>query len=151
MRIVVQRVDRVDLKADGEQGDRMEKGVLALVGLKEGDDSEKVMAYMADKLLNLRIFEDENGKMNLSAADVGASVFLVSNFTLYGDCRHGRRPGYSDGASPDAARSIYGRFLEYLRSVSCVPVHSGVFQAEMKIGCTLDGPVTLLIDSEKAF
>ena len=106
---------------------------------------------MVKKLCALCIFDDENGKTNLSLADVEGELLVVSQFTLYGDCRHGRRPGYSDGASPDAARSIYGRFLEYLRSVSRVPVHSGVFQAEMKIDCTLDGPVTLLIDSEKAF
>lgn len=151
MRMIVQRVRRVSLTADGVPGDSMERGLLVLVGIKPGDDDPKTMSYMADKLLGLRIFEDEAGKMNLSADAVGAGVFVVSNFTLYGDCRHGRRPGYSDGASPDEARAIYGKFCDYLRTVSPVPLHFGVFQADMKIETELDGPVTLMIDSEKVF
>lgn len=151
MRIVIQRVKNVSLTADGVFVDRMEKGLYALVGIKEGDDEESVMRYMTDKLVNLRIFEDENGKMNLSVKDIGGEIFLVSNFTLYGDCRHGRRPSYSSGASPDLARAIYDRFVEYVKANGDVPVHTGVFQAYMEIDAAMDGPVTLLLDSEKEF
>ena len=151
MRIVIQRVKNVSLTADGVFVDQMEKGLYALVGIKEGDDEESVMRYMTDKLVNLRVFEDENGKMNLSVKDIGGEIYLVSNFTLYGDCRHGRRPSYSSGASPDMARAIYDRFVEYVKANSDVPVHTGVFQAYMEIETTMDGPVTLLLDSEKEF
>lgn len=151
MRIVIQRVKNVSLTADGVFVDQMEKGLYALVGIKEGDDEESVMRYMTDKLVNLRVFEDENGKMNLSVRDIGGEIYLVSNFTLYGDCRHGRRPSYSSGASPDMARAIYDRFVEYVKANSDVPVHTGVFQAYMEIETTMDGPVTLLLDSEKEF
>lgn len=151
MRMIVQRVRRVSLTADGIPGDSMERGLLVLVGIKSGDDDPRVMSYMADKLLGLRIFEDGAGKMNLSVGDVGGSVFVVSNFTLYGDCRHGRRPGYSNGAGPDEARVIYGKFCDYLKQVSEVPLSFGVFRADMKIETELDGPVTLMIDSEKVF
>ncbi len=151
MRMVIQRVRRSSLTADGIPGDAAGAGLLVLVGIKSGDLSDRVFAYMADKLLNLRIFEDEQGKMNRSVIDTAGEVFLVSNFTLYGDCRHGRRPGYSAGASPDEARGIYEAFVSYLREQSPVPVKSGVFQADMQIETCLDGPVTLLLDSEKVF
>ncbi len=151
MRMVIQRVKRTALTADGIPGDQIGHGLLALIGIESGDDSEKVFSYMADKLLRLRVFEDSQGKMNLSVEEAGGSVFLVSNFTLYGDCRHGRRPGYSSGASPEEARGIYERFVAYVREISPVPVASGVFQADMQIETRLDGPVTLLLDSDKVF
>lgn len=151
MRFVVQRVSRVSLEADGEQVDRMTKGLLVMVGIKSGDEKEEVRRYMLDKLVNLRIFEDENDKMNLSVKDVGGEIFLVSNFTLYGDCRHGRRPSYSKGASPEEARGIYQQLVDQAASETKVKVHSGVFQAYMQIDTCLDGPVTLLIDSDKEF
>lgn len=139
------------MKVDGEDHDQMQGGILALVGIKPGDDNENVMRYMLDKLVHLRIFEDENGKLNLSVADTHQELFLVSNFTLYGDCRHGRRPSYSQGASPEEARKIYDTFVEYVKTHTDVPVHTGVFQAYMEIDTLLDGPVTLLLDSEKEF
>lgn len=151
MRIVIQRVKKVDLTADGKPFDSMKEGILALVGIESGDDSEKTMQYMLDKLVNLRIFEDGEGKMNLSVIDKGYSLFLVSNFTLYGDCRHGRRPGYSSGAPVEEARRIYDTFVTYAREHASVPVHTGLFQADMKIETCLDGPVTLLLDSDKVF
>ena len=151
MRIVIQRVKRVDLTADGRPFDSMKDGILALVGIKSGDDNEKIMQYMLDKLVNLRIFEDEQGKMNLSVVDKGYSLFLVSNFTLYGDCRHGRRPGYSSGAPVEEARTIFDTFTAYAKVHAPVPVHTGLFQADMQIETCLDGPVTLLLDSDKAF
>ena len=97
MRMVVQRVSRAALTADGRPGDTMAGGLLVLVGIKQGDD-EAVMRYMADKLIHLRVFEDEQGKMNRSVEEIGGELFLVSNFTLYGDCRHGRRPSYTESA-----------------------------------------------------
>lgn len=151
MRIVVQKVSRCALKAEGEPVDAMQGGLLALVGIKPGDDQESVMKYMTDKLVHLRIFEDENGKLNLSVEDKGQDIFLVSNFTLYGDCRHGRRPSYSSGASPDEARVIYDRFVDYVKAHTTAKVHTGVFQAYMEIETVLDGPVTLLLDSDKDF
>ena len=143
MRAVIQRVQRVALTADGEPHGEMEKGILALVGVHENDDP-KVMKYMLDKMVNLRIFEDENGKMNLSITDLGYRLFLVPNFTLYGDCRHGRRPSYTLGAPVHIAEGLFNDFAEYAKA------NAGV-QADMKIETVLDGPVTLLLDSDKQF
>lgn len=151
MRMVLQRVKRVALTADGVFHDQMQQGILAMIGIQSGDEDEKVMKYMLDKLLQLRIFEDENGKMNQSVTDKKYSVFLVSNFTLYGDCRHGRRPGYSSGAPVEEAAAIYEQFVQYAKEHATVPVHTGVFQADMQIAAELDGPVTLLLDSNKEF
>lgn len=151
MRMVLQRVRQTRLTADGRETDAMEQGILAMVGIESGDDRETVMKYMLDKLVHLRIFEDEQGKMNLSVTDKGYSLFLVSNFTLYGDCRHGRRPSYSSGAPIAEAERIYDQFVAYAREHAGVPVHTGVFQADMQIDTHLDGPVTLLLDSDKEF
>ncbi|MBO6159268.1 MAG: D-tyrosyl-tRNA(Tyr) deacylase [Firmicutes bacterium] len=151
MRIVIQRVDRVSLAADGEPYDQMGPGILAMVGIQSGDGNEKTFNYMLDKLVNLRIFEDENGKMNRSILDMGYGLFLVSNFTLYGDCRHGRRPSYSSGAPVQEAAQIYEDFLAYARAHAGADVHSGLFQADMQIDTHLSGPVTLLLDSDKNF
>lgn len=151
MRMVLQRVKKAALTADGTPFDAMQEGILALVGIESGDEQEAVMKYMLDKLVHLRIFEDEQGKMNLSVTDKGYSIFLVSNFTLYGDCRHGRRPGYSSGAPIEEAAKIYEAFVAYARENAGVPVHTGVFQADMQIEVQLDGPVTLLLDSDKEF
>jgi D-tyrosyl-tRNA(Tyr) deacylase len=151
MRIVLQRVKNTALAADGLPFDQMEQGILAMVGIKPGDDAPAVMKYMLDKLIHLRIFEDEQGKLNLSVSDKGYSIFLVSNFTLYGDCRHGRRPSYSAGAPIQEAARIYEQFVAYAKENAGVPVHTGVFQADMQIDTHLDGPVTLLLDSDKEF
>ena len=150
MRVVIQRVKRAALTADGVPHGKMEAGILALIGVHEQDD-QKVMKYMLDKIVNLRIFEDENGKMNLSVKDLGLSLFLVPNFTLYGDCRHGRRPSYTNGAPVAVAEGIFNAFAEYAKVNAEVQVETGVFQAEMHIETELDGPVTLLIDSDKLF
>ena len=151
MRMVLQRVKHVELVADGKPFDEMGQGILAMVGIEPGDDSPSVMKYMLDKLIHLRIFEDEQGKLNLSVTDKGFSLFLVSNFTLYGDCRHGRRPSYSSGASIQEASQIYEKFVAYAKENAGVPIHTGVFQADMQIETQLDGPVTLLLDSDKEF
>lgn len=156
MRMVVQRVKRVSLRADGVMHDEMDgPGLLVLVGLKEGDDDPSVWQYMMDKLVHLRILEDENQKMNLSVADKKEDLFLVPNFTLYGDCRHGRRPSFSLSAPVREAGVLFEKFLsfaaKYAQKEAGLKVHSGVFQADMQIETALDGPVTLLIDSEKTF
>jgi len=150
MRAVIQRVKRVALKADGTPHGEMKAGILALVGVHESDDA-KVMNYMLEKMTKLRIFEDENGKMNLSITDLGLSLFLVPNFTLYGDCRHGRRPSYAGGAPVAVAEGLFNAFAEYAKENAGVPVETGVFQADMQIDTLLDGPVTLLLDSDKQF
>lgn len=151
MRMVLQRVKHVELTADGQPFDQMGQGILAMVGIEPGDDAPAVMKYMLDKLVHLRIFEDDQGKLNLSVTDKGYSLFLVSNFTLYGDCRHGRRPSYSTGAPIQEASRIYEQFVAYAKEKAGVPVHTGVFQADMQIETQLDGPVTLLLDSDKEF
>lgn len=151
MRMVLQRVKHVELTADGRPFDQMGQGILAMVGIEPGDDAPAVMKYMLDKLVHLRIFEDEQGKLNLSVTDKGYSLFLVSNFTLYGDCRHGRRPSYSTGAPIQEASRIYELFVKFAKENAGVPVHTGVFQADMQIETQLDGPVTLLLDSDKEF
>lgn len=151
MRMVLQRVKKVSLTADGEPYDQMQQGILAMIGIESGDENEAVMKYMLDKLLSLRIFEDEQGKMNLSVTDQQYGIFLVSNFTLYGDCRHGRRPSYSSGAPVQEAAGIYEKFIQYAKAHAEVEVHTGVFQADMQIEVCLDGPVTLLLDSHKEF
>ncbi len=148
--MVIQRVRRTALTADGTPGDKMEKGLLALVGI-HGTDNAETMKYMAEKLIHLRVFEDEQEKMNLSVEEVEGELFLVSNFTLYGDCRHGRRPSYTESASAEEARRIFAEFVECVKSRTKVKVNTGVFQADMQIETTLDGPVTLLLDSDKAF
>lgn len=150
MRAIIQRVRRAALTADGEPHGDMREGILALVGFHEKDD-RKVMEYMLEKMTKLRIFEDEQGKMNLSITDLGYSLFLVPNFTLYGDCRHGRRPSYTAGAPVAIAEGIFAEFAEYAKEHAGVPVETGVFQADMQIQTVLDGPVTLLLDSEKLF
>ena len=150
MRAVVQRVDRCALTADGVPHGEMQTGLLALVGFQSADD-EKAMRYILDKLVHLRVFEDENGLMNLSISDLGLSLFLVPNFTLYGDCRHGRRPGFSAGAPVAEAAGKFEAFLKLAQQEAGVSIETGVFQAHMVIQTQLNGPVTLLLDSDKVF
>lgn len=151
MRMVIQRVSSCQLFADGIDQGKMQDGLLALIGIEQSDDDEKVMAYMLDKLKNLRVFEDEEGKMNLSVTDKGYGLYLVSNFTLYGDCRHGRRPSYSTGAKVEDAKRIYEKFVAYAKAHTDLPLYTGVFQAMMDLHVVLSGPVTLLLDSDKVF
>ncbi len=151
MRMVIQRVSSCRLIADGIDQGQMGDGLLAMVGIEDGDENEKVMTYMLDKLMNLRVFEDEEGKLNLSVTDKQYGVYIVSNFTLYGDCRHGRRPSYSSGAGVEKAHMIYDRFIDFAKKNAKVPLFTGVFQAMMDIEATLSGPVTLLLDSDKVF
>lgn len=151
MRSVVQRVARAEVVIDGASAGAIAKGVLALVAF-ESADGNKEMAYMLDKIIHLRIFEDAGGKMNLSVSDIGGGVLIVPNFTLYGDARSGKRPGYSSGAPPDIARGLYEKFTAMAKKLyPAEKLRFGVFQADMQVSLINDGPVTILIDSAKAF
>jgi len=149
VRAVLQRVSRAQVKVAGKVVGSIEAGLLVLLGVGQGD-SEQDATSLADKTSGLRIFEDEAGKMNLSVADIGGELLVVSQFTLYGDCRKGRRPGFSDAAPPEVADRLYLCFVEQLRSRG-LPVATGVFQANMEVELVNDGPVTLLLDSRKDF
>ncbi|MBQ7241448.1 MAG: D-tyrosyl-tRNA(Tyr) deacylase [Firmicutes bacterium] len=149
MRAVVQRVLNANVKIEGKVHAEIEKGLLVLLGVRPEDD-EKAMEYMTDKLTNIRIFEDENGKMNKSVKDIGGEILIVPNFTLYGDARKGRRPGFTAAGSPAEAQKVFEKFVENIKGAG-VPVKTGVFQADMNVNISNDGPVTILLDSDKLF
>lgn len=149
MRAVVQRVIRSSVAVDGNITGSIEKGLMVLIGVEDGD-SEQDAAYIADKVTGLRIFEDENEKMNLSVKDVGGSVLAVSQFTLLGDVRKGKRPSFTRAAEPQEANRLYRRVIEYIEAHD-VHVEEGVFQAHMLVEISNDGPVTILLDSNKNF
>ena len=149
MRAVVQRVSSSRVTVDERVTGEVKKGLLVLLGVTH-DDTSKDVDYMVDKVTNLRIFEDENDKMNLSLKDIGGEVMAVSQFTLYGDARKGRRPSFSDAARPDVANPLYEEFVEKLRAQG-ITVGTGVFGAHMMVELTNDGPVTILLESKKAF
>lgn len=146
MRIVVQRSKEAHVSVEGEIVGKINSGYVLLVGVTH-EDTEKDAEYLADKIANLRIFEDENGKLNLSLLDVGGEVLSVSQFTLYGDCRKGRRPNFMDAAKPDHALKIYEQFNDYLREKG-IHVETGKFGAMMDVHLTNDGPVTLIVESK---
>lgn len=149
MRAVVQRVSFAEVVVEGKQIAHIGKGIMVLIGFKEEDD-DKEITYMIDKLLNLRIFEDLEDKMNLSVMDIKGEVLVVPNFTLYGDCRQGRRPGYSAASKPESARTLFQTFKTRIKE-RFNKVQFGEFQADMKVTLLNDGPVTLLVDSDKQF
>jgi len=149
MRAVVQRASRASVTIDGMTAAAIGPGLVILLGIKTGDTADDAK-WLIDKIVNLRIFEDPDGKMNISLADTGGEMLIVSQFTLYGDCRKGRRPGFSIAAPPAIAKPLYNRFIE-LAKESGVRVATGVFQAAMQVELVNDGPVTLLVDSEKCF
>ncbi len=147
MRAVVQRVSRAQVTVEGKITGEIGKGVLVLLGVSI-DDSEKDADYLVDKSVSLRIFEDDNEKMNHSLVDVGGEMLVVSQFTLYGDTRRGRRPSYIDAARPEEANSLYEYFVLKARG-RIDDVQTGVFQAMMDVELVNDGPVTIILDSEK--
>lgn len=149
MRAVLQRVSRAEVTVDGEQVASIGKGYLVLLGVTHSD-GESDARYIADKIASLRLFEDEAGKINLGITDIGGEVLLVSQFTLYADCRKGRRPSFTDAAPPEMADRLYQRVAEMLREAG-LPVQTGVFGAHMQVALVNDGPVTILLDSEKGF
>lgn len=146
MRVVLQRVSSACVSAGGRRLGSIRRGLLALVGVGRGDGASDV-AYMARKLPQVRMFEDEAGRMARSLADIGGELLVVSQFTLYGDCRRGRRPSFDRAAPPAAARGIYEDFVAALRETG-LTVRTGEFQALMRVELVNDGPVTLLLDSD---
>jgi D-aminoacyl-tRNA deacylase len=145
MRVVVQRVSEAQVLVDGETVGSIDQGLLALAGFADGDDAVQLQ-WMADKLSGLRIFEDEQGRMNLSVRDIGGSVLLVPNFTLYADCRKGRRPSFCRAADPATATALFDRFCDLMQD-SGLCIAKGIFGAYMEVGLCNSGPVTLIIDS----
>ncbi len=149
MRAVVQRVTQAGVTVAGEQVAAIATGLVVLLGIEQGDN-HKDAAYLAEKIAGLRIFEDTDGKMNLSICDIKGEVLMVSQFTLLGDCRKGRRPGFAAAAPPEVAEPLCDRFVDLLKGLG-VAAQTGVFRAEMAVDLVNDGPVTLLIDSRKLF
>jgi D-tyrosyl-tRNA(Tyr) deacylase len=145
MRIVLQRVSRADVRVAGEVVGRIDRGWLALVGVARGDEASHA-DYLAAKVAGLRGFADEAGKMNRSVVEVGGAVLVVSQFTLLGDCRAGRRPSFTESADPVLAETLYERFIAQLRTTG-LTVATGVFRAEMEVELVNDGPVTFLLES----
>jgi len=149
MRAVIQRVLQAEVKVSNASVGAIDKGLLVYLSVGSGD-GEKDAEFMAEKLANLRIFADEAGKMNRSVLDVGGAILLVSNFTLHGDCRKGRRPGFDAAAGPELAKQLYAKVGELIAKQG-VPVEKGVFGEYMQVSSLNDGPVTFLLDSGRLF
>ena len=149
MRAVVQRVSHASVKVDGEIIGKIGKGLMVLLGVCDEDPRDD-LTYLADKITGLRIFEDENEKMNLSLEDIGGEILVISQFTLFGDCRKGKRPSFIQAGKPDYAEEMYEKFLDYI-SQKGFDVQHGKFGADMKVELLNDGPVTLMLDSKKLF
>lgn len=146
MRVVVQRTGPASVTVDGTVTGEITHGLVCFVGFKEGDGEEQ-LKYVADKIVHLRIFADEAGKMNRSLLQVGGEILSISQFTVYGDCRKGRRPNFMQAAAPETAELLYEQFNTLLRSHD-VTVETGIFGAEMQVSLVNDGPVTLIIEKE---
>ncbi|NLJ33182.1 MAG: D-tyrosyl-tRNA(Tyr) deacylase [Firmicutes bacterium] len=149
MRAVVQRVKKARVTVEGKTVGEIATGLVVLLGVGQGDKGADAK-YLAEKIVNLRVFADEDGKMNLSLMDVGGEILAVSQFTLLGDCRKGRRPSFVAAAGPAEAQALYDEFVQHLRAAK-IKVATGQFQALMQVEIHNDGPVTLLLDSRKAF
>ena len=147
MRAVIQRVVSAEVTVDGRSTGKIGKGLLVFVGVGKGD-GEADISYLSSKIPDLRIFEDHSGKFNLSLRDVGGEMLIVSQFTLFGDCRRGRRPSFSDAEDPGVAKVLYEQLVERMKRQG-IPVHTGEFQADMEVHLVNDGPVTLLLDSKQ--
>lgn len=148
MKAVIQRVTHASVKVDGKTVGSCGQGFLILLGVMAGDD-EKESDKLVNKTVNLRIFEDENGKMNLSSLDIGGEMLVVSQFTLCADCTHGRRPSFTPSAPPDEANRLYEYFVRRLKENGISHVETGVFGADMKVELLNDGPVTIILDSSE--
>ncbi|NLU11395.1 MAG: D-tyrosyl-tRNA(Tyr) deacylase [Tepidanaerobacter acetatoxydans] len=149
MRAVVQRVKKASVSVQGKDISKIDNGIVVFLGVAEGDTMEDV-DYLAEKIVGLRIFEDEEGKMNKSVQDIDAAILIVSQFTLLGDVRKGRRPSFSKAAQPKEAQKLYKALIEACKK-KVKTVEEGQFQAEMLVNVLNDGPVTILIDSDKQF
>lgn len=146
MKVVIQRAKHAQVTVDNEIVGKISNGLVLLIGITH-DDNDEDLRYMVDKIANLRIFEDENNKMNLSLLDVEGEILSISQFTLYGDCRKGRRPNFMNAAKPDYAEQLYDQFNQTLREKG-INVATGMFGAMMDVTFTNDGPVTLILDSK---
>ena len=149
MRAVIQRVKEAWVRVEGEEVARIGRGLMVLLGIRRGDKEEDI-EYMRRKIPQLRIFEDEEGNLNRSLQEVGGELLLVSQFTLYGDARKGRRPSFTEAAEPSVAKALYEELVRRWKEEG-VALATGVFQARMEIGLINDGPVTILLDSQKLF
>ena len=149
MRAVVQRVSRAQVRVGGDPKGAVGRGMVVLLGVGRNDSAEAA-AYLAEKVANLRIFEDEQGKMNRSLVETGGEALVISQFTLYGDARKGRRPGFDQAAPPEQAEPLYEQFVRELIARG-IRVSTGVFQAQMQVELVNDGPVTILLDSDRLF
>ncbi len=147
MKAVIQRVLRADVKVDGKTVGEIDKGLLVLLGVMEGD-TEREAALMASKIAKLRIFEDENEKMNLSVQDVKGSILSVSQFTLCADVKKGNRPSFTPSAAPDTANELYEKFNGFLAAEGIEKIEKGIFAADMKVSLINDGPVTIIFDTD---
>ena len=147
MRAVVQRVSSASVSVAGDTVGRIDRGFLVLTGFSR-EDTEATLAWMARKIVSLRVFEDDSGRMTLPLAAVGGRILVVSQFTLYGDCRKGARPSFDKSAAPEVARTLYERFVELIEAEAPGKVESGVFQEKMDVALVNDGPVTLVIEKE---
>lgn len=148
VKAILQRVTYGSVEVNGSLCGQIDRGLVVLLGVAR-DDTEKDAAMLAEKLVHLRIFEDGDGKMNLSLLEVGGAVLAISQFTLLANCRKGRRPNYIDAAPPELAEPLYESFARYLRTLGA-PVETGLFQAKMKVAIHNDGPVTILLDSRQS-
>ena len=149
MRVVIQRVKSASVTVEGKVVSEIGKGLLVFLGVAQ-EDTPADVDYMASKIANLRIFEDDEGRMNLSILDIGGEALVVSQFTLYGDCRKGRRPSFIHAARPEKADPLYQAFMDEISWLG-VPVKAGIFQAMMDVELINDGPVTMMLDSNKLF
>ena len=149
MRAVVQRVTYSSVEVDGEIVGEINKGFNVLLGISK-EDTEEDMKYIKDKIINLRVFSDENDKMNLSLLDIKGELLLISQFTLYGDARKGRRPNFMNALGGEEAKKFYDKFIEMMKETG-LKVQTGIFGADMKVDIKNDGPVTILLDSSKNF
>ena len=148
MRVVLQRVSFANVEINKEIKGKCDKGFLVLLGVKQGD-TEKEADFLASKVANLRVFSDENDKMNLSLLDIGGEALVISNFTLYADCSHGRRPSFINAEKPDKAHELYEYFCSKLKEKGVTSVEKGEFGADMKVSLLNDGPVTIILDTEE--
>ncbi len=149
MRAVIQRVNQASVQINGSTTGKIGPGLVVLLGIRT-DDTSKDLQWLADKIIHLRIFDDKEGKMNISLTNIGGEMLIISQFTLYGDCRKGRRPGYSNSAPPEIAEPLYQQFIKEVKNHR-ITVATGTFRASMEVALVNDGPVTLLLDSEKTF
>ena len=147
MKVVLQRVLESEVRIENESSEKIDRGILVLVGIHENDiEDESKIEKMVDKIINLRIYEDEKDKMNLSLKDIDGEVLIISNFTLYGDARKGTRPSYSQAARPELAEKYYDKFVECFKQKDVKKVATGKFGADMKVSLVNDGPVTIVYE-----